>query len=97
MKTIYYFVPGYYEWHLIDENGKILLNVVDPLDDLCECDSYEDVLNWCESLYLEAYKHYEQNEDFNGIQIDPADIPCAYYPKTSPVQEMANALFEYYF
>jgi len=28
----YSFVPAYYEWHLIDDNGNVLLNMKDPFE-----------------------------------------------------------------
>lgn len=93
----YKFVPSYWEWHLLDDNGQIILNIPDPYDgNLIECKTYEDVLKLCEDWYLEAYKHYEDGEDFNGVKVDPTSIPSAYLAATEPVRVMAKTLYDYY-
>lgn len=93
----YSFAPGYWEWHLIDDKGRIILNIPDPYDsELAECKTCKDVLRLCEDWYSEACRHYESGEDFNGVKADPALISPACHAGTGLAKVMAKALYDYY-
>lgn len=96
-KQSFKLVPGYYEWHLKDKSGRTILNLIDPSEELDECNSYQDVLNMCEGWYYEAYNHYEAGEEYNGLKIDPSTIPCGNLSNSNPVRVMARTLWNYYF
>lgn len=97
MKSLFEFVPGYYDWTLKDGKGRSILYLEDPSEDLAECKNYAEVLNMCEGWYYDAYNHYEAGEEFNGIKIDPSTIPCGNLSYTEPVRVMADTLWNYYF
>lgn len=93
--TRYRCVPSYWEWHL-EQGNELILNIPDPYDELIECKTYKKVEKLCEDWYLEAYKHYETGDEFNGVKVDPTSIPSAYMAATEPVKVMAKTLYNYY-
>ena len=44
---------GYYEWHLVDENGKILLNITDT--DIDYTKTAKELLEAIDNVWEEAY------------------------------------------
>lgn len=92
----YRFIPGYYEWHLIDDKGKVLYVMQDPSEDLfneqTECETLDDVRGVIEGE-LETEKlnwqmNYESGEKHSQIPFD--ELP------KSICELMARALYDYY-
>lgn len=91
------FVPGYYEWHLTDEEGNILHNMVLDSEDLFHEDGtqmeLDEVIELCEDDLLAAQQCYLDGEENNGVKAEwktPKEIAL-----TADV--MATALYNYYF
>lgn len=91
------FVPGYYEWHLTDEKGNILHNMVLDSEDLFHEDGtqmeLDEVIELCEDDLLAAQQCYLDGEEYNGVKAEwktPKEIAL-----TADV--MATALYNYYF
>lgn len=91
------FVPGYYGWHLTDEKGNILHNMVLDLEDLSHEDGtqmeLDEVIELCEDDLLAAQQCYLDGEEYNGVKSEwktPKEIAL-----TADV--MATALYNYYF
>lgn len=93
----YRFVPAYYEWHLVDENGKILYSMPDPTDELfneqIKCETLDDVRGVVEGE-LDGEKanwsmNYEDTDEKHAL------IPFDELPK-STCEIMARALYDYY-
>ncbi len=62
---------GYYEWHLVDENGKILLNITDT--DIDYTKTAKELLEAIDNVWEEAYDAVDRNIEFNGIKQDYLD------------------------
>lgn len=91
------FVPCYYEWHLTDEEGNILHNMVLDLEDLFHEDGtqmeLDEVIELCEDDLLAAQQRYLYGEEHNGVKAEwmtPKEIALT-------VDVMATALYNYYF
>ena len=58
------FIPGFYEWHLVDEKENILLNIPDGIIDDCETkDDLDFVIN---DISRQALRAVEEGEDLYG-------------------------------
>ena len=93
-KQKYRFIPGYYEWALVDKNGKRLYCISDA-DEMCVNDdgktcTLEEVRNNVESD-LETEKQLCRNGEGNVHLI----VSLGELPK-SAVEIMARALYDYY-
>lgn len=62
--------PGYYEWHLVDENGNVLLNITDS--DIEDCVDYGDFWNKTVDMFESAEIAHDNGEELNGV--DMTDI-----------------------
>lgn len=99
-------MPAYYEWHLVNENGDIMLSMSDPLDSLYyETDidgnlldepelftSLDEVLDMCRE-FIEVEKRCIESdfeESVNGNDERIFDLP------DNAADIMAQALFDYY-
>lgn len=91
------FVPAYYEWHLVDENGKVLYNLVDPWgwdDPFDDCKTLQDVID----VMKEDINVEEMNWNCYGGEpecphnslVDPFTLP------DNAAEVMAQALYDYY-
>lgn len=93
----YQFIPAYYEWHLIDEQGEVLHNMADPVEGLFdengEALTLESIKEFCEGDLLCAENAYRNDYDYNGIRLKESltdeQIKAA-------VEVMAEALYNYY-
>lgn len=97
MTTTIHFIPAYYEWHLVDENGKILYAMDDPVDciftDDFECKTLEDVLMVVDGLLETEENNWKIGYDSTSERqclIDFADLP------DNTAEVMAQALYDYY-
>lgn len=77
---------GYYEWHLVDETGKILLNITDTNIDYAK--TPKEILEAIDNVWEEAYDAIERGKDFNGIKQDYLDDDWKFV--------VAKKLFEHY-
>lgn len=77
---------GYYEWHLVDENGKILLNITDT--DIDYTKTAKELLEAIDNVWEEAYDAVDRNIEFNGIKQDYLDDDWKFV--------VAKKLFEHY-
>lgn len=93
----YRFIPGYYEWHLVDENGNILYVMQDPSEDLfneqIECETLDDVRGVIEGELDTERQNWITN--YEGNVARHALIPFDELPK-STCEIMARALYDYY-
>ena len=93
------FVPGYYEWHLVDESGKTLHNMVDPSECLYDEDgnnlTLEGVTALCEDDLNCADSHYSEGDDYNGILLDE-DESLSQQEIVEAAKVMGQALYDYY-
>lgn len=78
--------PGYYEWHLVDEAGKILLNITDT--DIDYAKTAKEILEAIDNIWEEAYEALDRNIEFNGIKQDYLDDDWKFV--------VAKRLFEHY-
>lgn len=102
----YQFVPAYYEWHFINKDGKVLLNWVEPAENLYfeydeegeELDEprlmtdIDEVLMECESYINFGNMAFNEGEThYNGVcKDDFAELP------KNAADIMAQALYNYY-
>ena len=63
----YRFEPSFYEWHLVGENGEILLNVPDGIVD--DCETMDDLRFVIEDLPSQASDAVSSREDLYGIDV----------------------------
>ena len=61
----------YYEWHLVDEAGKVLLNITDT--DIDHCETAKEVLEAIDNIWEEAWEKISRNEEFNGVKTEFLD------------------------
>jgi len=91
------FMPGYYEWHLTDEKGNILHNMVDPSECLFNEDGtpmdLEDVIDFCNQDLLMADWRYYSNEDYNGVLLEE-NLTAGQIKAASEI--MGKTLYNYY-
>ena len=78
--------PGYYEWHLVDENGNILLNITDT--DIDYTETAKELLEAIDNVWEEAYDAIDRNIEFNGIKQGYLDDDWKFV--------VAKKLFEHY-
>jgi hypothetical protein len=89
------FKPSYYEWHLTDKaTGKILLNIVDPSDDLDNGMTYEQVHDIANEWLDEAERRYHDNDEYNGVL--PDYEPLDEEEKETAATLIAETLYAYY-
>ena len=94
------FKPGQYEWHLTDkETGKILHNMVDPIEELYDENgmplSLEETINLCFSDLDCADSNYAENEAYNGILLEGDDtLSLDEMERASKI--MGQILYDYY-
>jgi len=97
MKAEFTFTSAYYEWHLLDGNGKIVHNMVDPSENLCHEDgtplSYKEVLSFVSGDLNAAESNYADGTAYNGIMLE--DGFTASQMKAA-ANVMAHALYNYY-
>ena len=91
------FVPAYYEWHLTDDNGNILHNMVDPSECLYNEDGtpmdLESVIDFCSQDLHMADWHYYSEQDYNGILLEE-NLTERQIKVASKI--MGEALYNYY-
>lgn len=58
------FIPGFYEWHLVDEKDNILLNIPDGIID--DCETKEDLDFVINDIPRQALRAVEEGEDLYG-------------------------------
>lgn len=78
--------PSYYEWHLLDENNKILLNITDA--DIEYANTQKELLETIDNVWEEASEKILQKEEFNGIETEYLDDAWKFI--------VAKRLFAYY-
>ena len=100
------FKPAYYEWHLTDKKGRVVLNWIDPAENfyVTEDDdendiydeprpmTYDEVLAECESFIEVGDMSFENGDaDYHGVaQKDWERMPA------DAAEVMAKAIFFYY-
>lgn len=57
---------GHHEWHLVDEDGNILLNITDT--DIDYTETAKELLEAIDNVWEEAYDAVDRNIEFNGIK-----------------------------
>lgn len=103
----YQFVPAYYEWHLVNKDGDILLSMEDPEESLCyETDTNGQLLD-----EPEPFTTLEEVHDFCKDFIETEKMCVESEPQKETVHGnderifdlpnnaadiMAQALFDYY-
>lgn len=101
----YSFVPAYYEWHFIDDNGNVLLNMKDPFEVLFDetdesgqlleqprpITTLDGVLDVCKD-FIEVEKMCLDSEENSGQGNDERifDLP------DNAAEIMAHALYDFY-
>ena len=75
------------EWHLIDETGKIVLNITDS-DLGNHCETANDVLEVIDIIWDEASDAILKGEEFNGVKTEYLDDDWKF--------SVAKRLFEFY-
>ena len=91
----YRFVPAYYEWHLIDEEGNILLNWDDPIEELCDLKTIDDVWAEC-NHFVEAERVTVLEEGFESLHGNTAEMLNKLPDDKIFLPIMAEALFYAY-
>jgi hypothetical protein len=61
------FEPGFYEWHLVGGDGKILLNIPDGIVD--DCETMDDICFCIEDLPRQASDAVSCGEDLYGVDV----------------------------
>ena len=62
------FIPGLYEWHLVDEKGNILLNIPDGIID--DCETKDDLDFVIGDIPRQALWAVEDGEDLYGCDVN---------------------------
>ena len=97
MESQFTFTPAYYEWHLLDRNGRIVHNMVDPLEKLFREDgsqmTLEEVTDICAEDLHAAESAYAEGRYYNGIMLFNG-LSALDLKKAAEV--MARALCNYY-
>ena len=108
-KKSYRFIPAYYEWHLVDDKGKVILCMEDPIEDLMNyCDdegndyppgeekmmtTIDEVKDMCEDFISSIQRCFEDNP---GKSVDGnTEKMFSKLPKNA-ADIMAEALFYAY-
>lgn len=92
------FIPAYYEWHLVDENGKVLYNLVDPGEDCYEEDgetplTKDEIKCWIDfDIQCELDRYADNAPDYpnQNLLVQPDELP------DNAADVMAQALYDYY-
>ena len=61
------FIPGYYEWHLVDDKDNVLLNIPDGIIDDCETKADLDFV--IEDIQIQALRAVEEGEELYGCDV----------------------------
>lgn len=61
----------YYEWHLVDENDKILLNITDS--NIEDCETEKELLETIDVIWNQADATALRGDEFNGIEQEELD------------------------
>ena len=61
------FIPGYYEWHLVDEKDNVLLNIPDGIIDDCETKADLDFV--IRDIPRQALRAVEEGEELYGCDV----------------------------
>lgn len=61
------FIPGYYEWHLVDEKDNVLLNIPDGIIDDCETKADLDFV--IGDIPRQALRAVEEGEELYGCDV----------------------------
>lgn len=61
------FIPGYYEWHLVDEKDNVLLNIPDGIIDDCETKADLDFV--IRDIPRQALRAVEEGEELYGLDV----------------------------
>ena len=77
---------GYCEWHLVDENDKVLLNITDT--DIDYANTAKELLEAIDNVWDEASEKILSGEEFNGVKTDCLDEDWKFI--------VAKRLFEHY-
>ncbi len=62
------FIPGYYEWHLVDEKDNVLLNIPDGIIDDCETKADLDFV--IGDIPRQALQAVEEGEELYGCDVN---------------------------
>lgn len=76
----------YYEWHLVDENDKILLNITDS--NIEDCETEKELLEAIDVIWNQAYDTALRGDEFNGIEQEELDDDWKFV--------VARSLFKHY-
>lgn len=91
------FNSAYYEWHLVDEEGNILHNMVEPLENLFNDDgnplNLEEIVDLCASDLHCANTNYAENKPYNYVLLDN---PLTEEEISEASKVMARRLYGYY-
>lgn len=77
---------SYCEWHLVDEDGKIFLNITDT--DIGYCETAKELLEAIDNIWGEAFEAILEDKEFNGIKTEYIDDDWKFI--------VAKRLFEHY-
>jgi hypothetical protein len=61
------FIPGFYEWHLVDEKDNVLLNIPDGIIDDCETKADLDFV--IRDIPRQALRAVEEGEELYGCDV----------------------------
>lgn len=61
----------YYEWHLVDENDKVLLNITDS--NIEDCETEKELLETIDVIWNQADATALRGDEFNGIEQEELD------------------------
>jgi hypothetical protein len=61
------FIPGQYEWHLVDEKDNVLLNIPDGIID--DCETKDDLDFVIRDIPRQALLATEEGEEFYGCDV----------------------------
>lgn len=93
------FIPAYYEWHLVDLNGRVLFNLVDPCEYCFKDDGRtpltKDEIKSC----IDDYIQYEFDRYACGDQELCPNLALLVKPDELPdnaSEIMAQSLYDYY-
>lgn len=62
------FIPGQYEWHLVDEEDNILLNIPDGIFD--DCETKDDLEFVIRDIPRQALWAVEEGEELYGCDVN---------------------------
>lgn len=62
------FIPGYYEWHLVDGKDNVLINIPDGIID--DCETKEDLDFVIRDIQRQALRAVEEGEELYGCDVN---------------------------